>query len=115
MGRNYVGENLAIDPENRCILVAAMEKNKLFYKIESNSLGSKELSSPLEAHSKQVLCLKIVALNTDHNNPLFGALELTPEKKCIINYYELDQGLNHVVKRNSIRQIWIHYPMMLTI
>lgn len=98
-GRNYVGENLAIDPENRCILVAAMEKNKLFYKIESNSLGSKELSSPLEAHSKQVLCLKIVALNTDHNNPLFGALELTPEKKCIINYYELDQGLNHVVKK----------------
>ena len=98
-GRNYVGENLAIDPANRCILVAAMEKNKLFYKIESNSLGSKELSSPLEAHSKQVLCLKIVALNTDHNNPLFGALELTPEKKCIINYYELDQGLNHVVKK----------------
>lgn len=98
-GRNYVGENLAIDPENRCILVAAMEKNKLLYKIESTSLGSKELSSPLEAHSKQVSCLKIVALNTDHNNPLFGALELTPEKNFIINYYELDQGLNHVVKK----------------
>lgn len=94
--RSYVGEYLAIDPENRCILVSAMERNKLIYKIES-----KELSSPLESTSKGVLTLETVALNTDHGNPLFAALEINQDKEIVLNYYELDRGLNHIVKKRS--------------
>ncbi|RCK67617.1 Pre-mRNA-splicing factor RSE1 [Candida viswanathii] len=92
--KTYVGEYLAVDPENRCVLVSAMERNKLIYKIES-----KELSSPLESSIKGLLTLDIVPLNTDHGNPLFGALEINPDKEVVLNYYELDRGLNHIVKK----------------
>ncbi|RCK55485.1 Pre-mRNA-splicing factor RSE1 [Candida viswanathii] len=92
--KTYVGEYLAVDPENRCVLVSAMERNKLIYKIES-----KELSSPLESSIKGLLTLDIVLLNTDHGNPLFGALEINPDKEVVLNYYELDRGLNHIVKK----------------
>ena len=73
-----------------------MERNKLIYKIES-----KELSSPLESISKGVLTLETVALNTDHGNPLFAALEINQDKEIVLNYYELDRGLNHIVKKRS--------------
>lgn len=92
--KSNVGEYLAVDPESRCILVSALERNKLMYKIES-----KELSSPLESNNRGYLTLDTVALNTDHGNPLFAALEINQDKEIVLNYYELDRGLNHIVKK----------------
>ncbi|KAG5418179.1 RSE1 [Candida metapsilosis] len=104
--RSYPGEFLAVDSQSRCILVGAMEKKKLLYRVEL-SADKLELSSPVEyasvARSKQsLLCLSLISLESGLSNPLFVALEYDNEQQVtLLNYYEFDQGMNHVVKHNS--------------
>lgn len=105
--RSYPGEFLAVDSQSRCILVGAVEKKKFLYKVEHS--GDKlELSSPVEyasvvAQKKQLLlCLSMISLESAFSNPLFAALEYDNEQQVtLLNYYEFDQGMNHVVKRKS--------------
>lgn len=107
------GDYLCVDPQNRAILVGAIERNKLIYKVEmSNKTGVPELSSPLEVASKNTLTLTMCSMDTNYENPLWAALEIDyanyddktykPESSPLLfNYYELDQGLNHVVQKKS--------------
>lgn len=111
--RTTPGEFLCVDPHNRAILIGAIERNKLVYKVQSNEEGKLELSSPLESFSKQTLTLKMCALDTGFENPIFAAIECdygasqrgTEEPTILLNFYELDQGLNHVVKHKSSDRI----------
>ena len=72
------------------------------------------ISSPLEAHKPQTLVFALVGLDVGYENPVFAALEVdytesdqdptgegfdTIEKSLV--YYELDLGLNHVVRKWS--------------
>ena len=72
------------------------------------------ISSPLEAHKPQTLVFALVGLDVGYENPVFAALEVdytevdqdptgqafeTLEKSLV--YYELDLGLNHVVRKWS--------------
>ncbi|KAK6455781.1 CPSF A subunit region-domain-containing protein [Scheffersomyces xylosifermentans] len=123
-GRVSASEYLCIDPQNRCIFIGALERNKLIYKVETNKEGNVELSSPLEAHSKQIFTLSVAALDTEYDNPVFAAIECDysqystdegdssniktydPESSpLLLNYYELDQGLNHIVKKKSSEKL----------
>ncbi|KAI3402520.2 RSE1 [Candida oxycetoniae] len=124
--KTYPGEYLVVEPQSRCILVGAMEKIKLLYRInaateeleelesrsqrssrlqeeeegEENGQPRLEISSPVELNTKHLLCLNIVALHTEYENPLFCAIEYNPEdKRTLLNYYMFDQGLNYMVKR----------------
>ena len=116
--RTSPGEYLCVDPHNRAILISAIEKNKLVYKVQSNDEGKLELSSPLETFSKQTLTLQMCAMDTGFENPMFAAIECDynasqqdnghvdddrdiDKPSLLLNYYELDQGLNHVVKHKS--------------
>ncbi|CAG84677.2 DEHA2A08932p [Debaryomyces hansenii CBS767] len=117
--RTSPGEYLCVDPHNRAILIGAIEKNKLVYKVQSNDEGKLELSSPLETFSKHTLTLQICAMDTGFENPMFAAIECdynarqqdngeeedAGEASLLLNYYELDQGLNHVVKHKSNEKI----------
>lgn len=109
------GQYLCVDPNNRALMVSAIQKNKLLYKIETND-GKLELSSPLEASSKLTLTLQLCALDTSYENPVFAAIEVdysdyndaenpkvyAPESSPLtLNYYEFDQGLNHIVRRRA--------------
>ncbi|KAI5967274.1 RSE1 [Candida margitis] len=105
--RSYPGEFLAVDLQSRCILVGAVEKSKLLYKVES-SADKLELSSPLESVSvvtrgkQPLVCLALISLETVLGNPLFAALEFDNEQQVtLLNYYEFDQGMNHVIRRKS--------------
>ncbi|KAI5968438.1 RSE1 [Candida theae] len=105
--RSYPGEYLAVDSESRCILVGAMEKNKLLYKVEPSATRL-DLSSPLEYASivgkgkKPLLCLSLISLESAFSNPQFVALEYDSEQQLtLLNYYEFDQGMNYVVNRKS--------------
>ena len=118
-GRVNPGEYLAVDPQSRCIFLGAIERNKLIFKVETDSQGKVELSSPLEAHSKHTLTLSVVALDTQFSNPVFAAIECdysnyhsdgkvqfdADSSPLLLNYYELDQGLNHIVKKKSTNTI----------
>jgi len=91
-----------------------VEKNKLVYVLNRNSQAELTISSPLEAHKAQTLVFALVALDVGYSNPVFAALEVDygesdqdptgqayEEIEKTLVYYELDLGLNHVVRKWS--------------
>lgn len=103
---------MAVDPKGRACLIASVEKNKLVYVLNRNSQAELTISSPLEAHKAQTLVFALVALDVGYANPVFAALEVDygdsdqdPTGEAYENiektlvYYELDLGLNHVVRK----------------
>ncbi|KAK4157896.1 CPSF A subunit region-domain-containing protein [Chaetomidium leptoderma] len=112
--RVVAGQYLAADPKGRACLIAALEKNKLVYVLNRNAQAELTISSPLEAHKPGVLVLSLVALDVGYANPVFAALEIDyseadqdpsgeagKETETQLVYYELDLGLNHVVRKWS--------------
>ncbi|KAF8863834.1 hypothetical protein BDZ45DRAFT_685718 [Acephala macrosclerotiorum] len=106
------GQYLAVDPKGRACLTASVEKNKLVYVLNRNAQAELTISSPLEAHKPQTLVFALVALDVGYANPVFAALEVDYSdsdqdptgqayediEKTLV-YYELDLGLNHVVRK----------------
>jgi len=89
-----------------------VEKNKLVYVLNRNAQAELTISSPLEAHKAQTLVFAMMGLDVGYENPIFAALEIDYgdsdqdpsgqayqdiEKQLV--YYELDLGLNHVVRK----------------
>lgn len=108
------GQYLAVDPKGRAVMYGAVEKAKLVFILNRNSEGKLQQPSPLEAHKNHVLVTALVALDTGYDNPMFAALELDygesdqdPTGQAFratekhLTFYELDLGLNHVVRKWS--------------
>jgi splicing factor 3B subunit 3 len=108
------GQYLAADPKGRACLIASVEKNKLVYVFNRNAQAELTISSPLEAHNHGVLVFSLVALDVGYANPVFAALETNytesdqdasgqayQEVEIQLVYYELDLGLNHIVRKWS--------------
>ncbi|MCJ1353375.1 MAG: pre-mRNA-splicing factor rse1 [Icmadophila ericetorum] len=108
------GQYLAVDPKGRACLIASVEKNKLVYVLNRNAQAELTISSPLEAHKPQTLVFAMVGLDVGYENPVFAALEVDytecdqdptgqafEELEKSLVYYELDLGLNHVVRKWS--------------
>jgi splicing factor 3B subunit 3 len=106
------GQYLAVDPKGRACLTASAEKNKLVYVLNRNAQAELTISSPLEAHKPQTLVFALVALDVGYANPVFAALEVDygdsdqdptgqayEDIEKTLVYYELDLGLNHVVRK----------------
>lgn len=105
------GQYLAADPKGRACLVASIEKSKLVYVLNRNAEAELTISSPLEAHKNGVLVFSLVALDVGYSNPVFASLETDysgldqdpssqrPDVELV--YYELDLGLNHIVRKWS--------------
>lgn len=121
--RGTPGQYVASDPKGRAILVAAVEKRKLVYVLNSDSQGIPTIASPLEAHRSRTITFDTVGLDNGYGNPIFAALELQYiEDYSVINttaldnnssssynaekqlaYYELNLGLNHVSRMWAAR------------
>ncbi|KAH9869934.1 hypothetical protein J1614_006855 [Plenodomus biglobosus] len=108
------GEYLAADPKGRAIMLASTEKNKLVYILTRNAQTEIIISSPLEAHKPQTLVYCLIGLDVGYDNPMFASLEVDysssetdpsgeayDEIKKELVYYELDLGLNHIVRKWS--------------
>lgn len=108
------GQYLAADPKGRACLIGAIEKQKFVYVLNRDAEARLTISSPLEAHKNNTICFAITALDVGFDNPIFAAIELnyteaeedptgeaTQEAEKHLTLYELDLGLNHVVKRYS--------------
>lgn len=106
------GQYLAVDPKGRACLIASVEKNKLVYVLNRNAQAELTISSPLEAHRPQTIVFALTALDVGYENPIFAALEVEytesdqdptgnayEEIEKLLVYYELDLGLNHVVRK----------------
>ena len=118
--RSIPGQMIAVDPRGRALITAALESKKFAHSI-SRSEEKLNLSSPLESHRPGHLCQSLVALDSGlEHHPAFATIEFdfgeldtrqqlespkapipidsNREKKQLC-YYELDQGLNNVVKK----------------
>ncbi|KAJ3416788.1 Splicing factor 3B subunit 3 [Chytridiales sp. JEL 0842] len=108
------GQYLAADPKGRAVMIGAIEKQKLVYILNRNAANQLTISSPLEAHKAQTLCFHLVGVDVGYENPIFACIEVDysdidqdPTGEALVNaekvltYYELDLGLNHVVRKWS--------------
>ncbi|CAG8552610.1 13466_t:CDS:10 [Rhizophagus irregularis] len=108
------GQYLAVDPKGRSVMIGAIEKQKLVYILNRDSAANLTISSPLEAHKSHTLVHHCIGLDVGYENPVFACLEVdysdadmdpsgdafnSTEK--MLTYYELDLGLNHVVRKWS--------------
>uniref|UniRef100_A0A5S6QBT0 CPSF_A domain-containing protein n=1 Tax=Trichuris muris TaxID=70415 RepID=A0A5S6QBT0_TRIMR len=106
------GQYLTVDPRGRAIMIGAPEKQKLVYIMNRDSSARLTISSPLEAHKTQSICFAMVGVDVGYENPLFASLEVDYEEadsdptgeaalKAVqtLTFYELDLGLNHVVRK----------------
>ncbi|KAI9277669.1 CPSF A subunit region-domain-containing protein [Umbelopsis sp. AD052] len=108
------GQYLATDPKGRAVMIGAVEKQKLVYILNRDSAARLTISSPLEAHKSHTLVHDCVGLDVGFDNPIFACLEIDyseadndstgealKDTEKILTYYELDLGLNHVVRKWS--------------
>ncbi|KAI8074923.1 CPSF A subunit region-domain-containing protein [Gongronella butleri] len=108
------GQYLAADPKGRAVMIGAIEKQKLVYVLNRDSAANLTISSPLEAHRTNTIHHHIVALDVGFDNPVFACLEVDysdvdqdpsgdafRDVEKVLTYYELDLGLNHVVRKWS--------------
>ncbi|ORZ33067.1 CPSF A subunit region-domain-containing protein, partial [Catenaria anguillulae PL171] len=110
------GEYLAVDPKGRAVMIGALEKQKFVYVLNRDSATRLTISSPLEAHKSHTLTLALTGIDVDFDNPIFAALEVDYSEidqaamagdpsvayaDKHLTFYELDLGLNHVVRKSS--------------
>jgi splicing factor 3B subunit 3 len=108
------GQYLAVDPKGRTCMIASVEKNKLVYVLNRNAQAELTISSPLQDHRPQTLVFALTALDVGYENPIFATLEVDygdsdqdPSGEAyqaaekVLVFYELDLGLNHVVRKWS--------------
>eukprot|EP00039_Didymoeca_costata_P018972 m.335766 g.335766 ORF g.335766 m.335766 type:complete len:1204 (-) comp17672_c0_seq1:1765-5376(-) len=108
------GQYLAIDPKGRAIMIGAVEKQKLVYILNRDSAARLTISSPLEAHKTNTLIFDTIGIDVGFDNPIFACLEMDYEEadqdptgealeelQQTLTFYELDLGLNHVVRKQS--------------
>ncbi|RCN28423.1 hypothetical protein ANCCAN_25833, partial [Ancylostoma caninum] len=106
------GHYLAVDPKGRAIMIGAVERQKLVYIMNRDAEARLTISSPLEAHKQYTLCYGMVGIDVGFENPTFACLEFDYEDaehdptgealqttKQTLTFYELDLGLNHVVRK----------------
>ncbi|XP_065676216.1 splicing factor 3B subunit 3 isoform X2 [Hydra vulgaris] len=108
------GQYLAADPKGRAIMIGAIEKQKFVYILNRDAQARLTISSPLEAHKSHNVVFHIVGIDVGFENPMFACLELDYEEADVdhtgeaaqaaqqtLTFYELDLGLNHVVRKYS--------------
>lgn len=121
------GQYLAVDPKGRAFMIAAVEKQKFVYILNRDSQAKLTISSPLEAHKSHTLIFDICGIDVGYENPLFACIEsdygepdakdsatYTGIMKKTLTFYEMDLGLNHVVRKN-MEEIHLSAHMLIPI
>jgi len=102
------GQFLAVDPRGRAVMIGAIEKQKFVYILNRDSAAKLTISSPLEAHKSRTICFSVVGVDVGFDNPIFACIEVdygknesvpVEELPKTLTFYELDLGLNHVVRK----------------
>lgn len=101
--RTVPGQFLACDPRGRACMLSAIERAKFAYVLNRDPQDNLTISSPLQAHKSSCATFALRALDVGFENPVFAALERTYDHAAVkqLVYYELDLGLNHVVRKLS--------------
>lgn len=121
------GQYLAVDPKGRAVMIGAVEKQKLVYILNRDAQARLTISSPLEAHKSNTLVYHMIGIDVGFENPTFACLEIDYEEadtdpngeaaqktQQMLTYYELDLGLNHVVRKYS-EQLEEHANFLISV
>ncbi|KAF2070066.1 hypothetical protein CYY_008612 [Polysphondylium violaceum] len=107
------GQYLAVDPKGRAFMIGAIEKQKLVYILNRDSTAKLTISSPLEAHKAHTIVFSMCGVDVGFENPIFATISVDysddgdlddvqeQHKKKMLTFYELDLGLNNVVRKWS--------------
>ncbi|KAF9970712.1 pre-mRNA-splicing factor rse1 [Actinomortierella ambigua] len=108
------GQYLTCDPKGRAVMIGAMEKQKLVYILNRDAATRLTIGSPLDAHKSHTIVFSCVGVDVGFENPIFACIEVDygeadrdptgealNETEKMLTYYELDLGLNHVVRKWS--------------
>ena len=108
------GQNISTDPMGRAFMISAIEKQKFVYIMNRDSENKLTISSPLETHKSHGIIFDTCGVDVGHDNPLFATIEvdygeidefdapvITGEIKKTIAFYEMDLGLNHVIRKST--------------
>lgn len=103
--RTVPAEYAVCEPHGRAAMLAALEKGKLAYVLNRDPDENLTISSPLEAHKSALVTHALTSLDVGFDNPVFAALERTYDATSykVLAYYELDLGLNQVVRKRTAR------------
>lgn len=91
---------------------APSSRRQLVYILNRDATARLTISSPLEAHKAHTIVFHVAALDVGFENPVFACIEADYEEadegrvavrdiKQSVTLYELDLGLNHVVRKHS--------------
>ena len=107
------GQNISTDPMGRAFMISAIEKQKFVYIMNRDSENKLTISSPLETHKSHGIIFDTCGVDVGYENPLFATIEvdygeidefdapvITGEIKKNIAFYEMDLGLNHVIRKS---------------
>ena len=94
-------------------MIGAVEKQKFVYILNRDSNNKLTISSPLEASKPHIITLAMVGVDVGIENPQFACLEIdygdldqnfsavnTGNFQKTLTMYEMDLGLNHVIRKN---------------
>ncbi len=108
------GQYISTDPMGRAFMISAIEKQKFVYIMNRDSENKLTISSPLDAHKSHAIIWDTCGVDVGHDNPLFAVIEsdygeideydapvITGEMKKSLTFYEMDLGLNHVIRKNT--------------
>lgn len=108
------GQHIAVDPVGRSFMISAVEKQKFVYIMNRDQDNKLTISSPLEAHKSHTIVYDTCGVDVGHENPLYAVIEtnygdaeefdagvVTGEIKKSLTYYEMDLGLNHVIRKHT--------------
>ncbi|KAK8791095.1 hypothetical protein WA158_005726 [Blastocystis sp. Blastoise] len=106
------GQYICADPYGRAVMISAVEKQNIVYIFNRDKEGDLTISSPLEAHKSKTIVFATEAIDVGYNSPIFATLEVDYSEadedptgeaykniQKMLTYYQLDLGLNHVVRR----------------
>ncbi len=93
-------------------MIGAMEKQKFVYILNRDSDQKLTISSPLDAHKSHTIIFDMCGVDVGYENPLFAVIEVdygeidekestmyTGKVEKMLTFYEMDLGLNHVVRK----------------
>lgn len=107
--RTVAGHYLVADPAGRALMVAAVEKQRVFYTLERDSNALVSISAPIEAPRPGAVTFSVAALDVGKkDNPLFACIESAyadieagGETLKVLSFYEVDVSNKQVLKRTS--------------
>ena len=95
-------------------MTAAIEKEKVVYVLERKE-DKLFIHSPREAHKSHSVCMDAVGLDTGSDNAVFACLEMdygeredkeatinTGKMRKVVAYYEMDFGMNTVIRKKEL-------------